>query len=44
MLAMRENQAEEIAEMLGIPIERRAWQRLVNKTAERYLDWIEEDQ
>ena len=37
------HQAEEIAEMLGIPIERRAWQRLVNKTAERYLDWIEED-
>lgn len=38
------HQAEEIAEMLAIPIERRAWQRLINKTAERYLDWIEEEQ
>ena len=30
---------EEIADRLDIPIERRAWQRLVNKSVQKYLDW-----
>ena len=33
------HKAEEIAERLQIPIEKRAWQRLVNKTVEKYVGW-----
>tara|TARA_Y100001938_G_C8073908_1_gene424803 strand:+ start:366 stop:803 length:438 start_codon:yes stop_codon:yes gene_type:complete len=33
---------EEIADRLDIPIERRAWQRLVNKSVQKYLDWTVE--
>ena len=33
------HKAEEIAERLQIPIEKRAWQRLVNKTVGKYVDW-----
>ena len=31
--------AEEIADRLDIPIEKRAWQRLVNKTTQKYVEW-----
>lgn len=34
------HKAEEIADRLSIPIEKRAWQRLVNKTTGKYVDWI----
>ena len=34
------HKAEEVADRLGIPIEKRAWQRLVNKTTEKYVNWI----
>ena len=33
------HKAEEIAERLQIPIEKRAWQRLVNRTVGKYVDW-----
>ena len=33
------HKAEEIAERLNIPIEKRAWQRMVNKTVEKYIGW-----
>mgnify|MGYP001287201865 CR=1 FL=1 len=33
------HKAEDIAERLNIPIEKRAWQRLVNKTVSKYVDW-----
>ena len=33
------HKAEEIAERLQIPIEKRAWQRLVSKTVEKYIGW-----
>jgi len=33
------HKAEEIAERLEIPIEKRAWQRLVNKTTQKYVEW-----
>ncbi len=31
--------AEDIALRLEIPIEKRAWQRLINKTVSQYVDW-----
>ena len=34
------HKAEEIATRLEIPIEKRAWQRLVNKTTQKYVEWI----
>lgn len=33
------HKAEEIAERLDIPIEKRAWQRLVNRTTQKYVEW-----
>lgn len=33
------HKAEEVAERLQIPIEKRAWQRLVNRTVEKYIGW-----
>lgn len=33
------HKAEELAERLEIPIEKRAWQRLVNKTTQKYINW-----
>lgn len=33
------HKADEIAKRLGIPIEKRAWQRLVNKSIHKYADW-----
>jgi len=33
------HKAEEIAVRLQIPIEKRAWQRLVNKTTQKYVEW-----
>ena len=33
------HKAEEIAERLEIPIEKRAWQRLINMTVEKYVGW-----
>ena len=33
------HKAEEIADRLEIPIEKRAWQRLINKTVRKYVDW-----
>lgn len=33
------HKAEEIADRLEIPIEKRAWQRLVNKTVQKYVGW-----
>lgn len=35
------HKAEELADRMEIPIEKRAWQRLVNKTVEKYAKWIE---
>ena len=34
------HKAEEIANRMEIPIEKRAWQRLVNKTTQKYVGWI----
>lgn len=34
------HKAEIIADRLVIPIERRAWQRLVNKSMDKYVRWI----
>ena len=34
------HKAEEIANRMEIPIEKRAWQRLVNKTTQKYVEWI----
>ena len=34
------HKAEQIADRLSIPIEKNAWQRLVNKTTQKYIDWI----
>jgi hypothetical protein len=31
--------AEDIADRLDIPIEKRAWQRLINKTVNKYVSW-----
>tara|TARA_B100000287_G_scaffold430204_1_gene484993 strand:- start:1153 stop:1584 length:432 start_codon:yes stop_codon:yes gene_type:complete len=36
------HKGEEIAAMLYIPIEKRAWQRLVNKTVDKYVKWLSE--
>ncbi len=33
------HKADEIAQVLGVPIEKRAWQRLVNKSIEKYAGW-----
>lgn len=33
------HKAEEIADRLEIPIEKRAWQRLINKTVGKYVNW-----
>ncbi len=33
------HKADEIARMLQVPIEKRAWQRLINKSIEQYADW-----
>ncbi len=34
------HKAEQIAERLSIPIEKNAWQRLVNKSTQKYIDWV----
>jgi len=34
---------EEIAKKLNIQIEDRAWQRLMNKTVEKYVEWVNEN-
>ncbi len=33
------HKAEDIADRLNIPIEKRAWQRLINKSVSEYVDW-----
>ena len=33
------HKADEIANRLGVPIEKRAWQRLVNRSIDKYADW-----
>lgn len=33
------HKADEIARTLDVPIEKRAWQRLINKSIEQYADW-----
>ena len=33
------HKAEDIAVRLNIPIEKRAWQRLINKSVSEYVDW-----
>ena len=38
------HKAEELASRLSIPIEKRAWQRLVNKSTQKYVDWVNKDQ
>lgn len=37
------HKAEEIADNLSIPIEKRAWQRLVNKTTQKYIKWVNKE-
>jgi hypothetical protein len=36
------HKGEEIARELDIPIEHRAWQRLVNRSVEEYTKWVNE--
>ena len=33
------HKADELAQRLGVPIEKRAWQRLVNKSIDKYTNW-----
>ncbi len=33
------HKADEIAQRLNIPIEKRAWQRLINRSIDRYANW-----
>jgi len=37
------HKAEELANRLDIPLEKRAWQRLVNKTTQRYIRWTNKE-
>lgn len=37
------HKAEELAERMKIPIENRAWQRLVNRAIEKYVNWINKE-
>ena len=36
------HRGESVAKSLQIPIENRAWQRLMNKSIEKYVNWIKE--
>ena len=36
------HKGEEIAERLQIPIEKRAWQRMINRTMQKYVGWMGE--
>jgi len=37
------HKAEELANRLDIPLEKRAWQRLVNNTTQRYIRWTNKE-